>query len=69
MHVLEINSVLHQFCFFSDQKVNLLKSKVWFSPNVDDERAAGLSGELGIGIAKDIGKYLGVHCNIPEFSL
>lgn len=38
-----INAVLHQFCSKSDQKINFLKSQVFFSSNVNDSVATSLS--------------------------
>lgn len=54
-----IRGILRDFCDASGQKVNLAKSKVYFSPNTNDGLATSLSQELGVNITKDLGMYLG----------
>lgn len=49
-----------QFCAASRQKINLDKSKAFFSRNVHFNRMVGLRQVLGIGITGDLGTYLGV---------
>lgn len=55
-----MRSVMQQFCEVSGHKINLDKSKAFFSKNVHMNRALHLSLNLGIGITGDLGKYLGV---------
>jgi ribonuclease HI len=51
--------VLDDFCHLSGQKVNLSKSKVFFSPNVNPNLRHHLCGILGVSSTPNIGKYLG----------
>jgi hypothetical protein len=51
--------VLDDFCHLSRQKVNLSKSKVFFSPNVNPNLRQHLCGILGVSSTPNIGKYLG----------
>ena len=51
--------VLDDFCHLSGQKVNLSKSKVFFSPNVNPTLRQHLCGILGVSSTPNIGKYLG----------
>ncbi|KAI9079653.1 hypothetical protein K1719_038274 [Acacia pycnantha] len=44
----------------SGLKVNLAKSKAYYSRNVCFNRAMELSQSMGIGITADVGKYLGI---------
>lgn len=55
-----IRSTLAEFCSALGQKVNLNKSQVFFSGNVDDAKASALSNSLGIAKTNDLGRYLGV---------
>ncbi|KAL9809635.1 putative RNA-directed DNA polymerase [Arabidopsis thaliana] len=52
--------VLEKFCVASGQKVNLEKSKIFFSGNVDRDLAKEISDESGIKATCDLGKYLGM---------
>jgi hypothetical protein len=54
-----ITKVLADFCHLSRQKVNLSKSKVFFSPNVNPNLRQHLCGILGVSSTPNIGKYLG----------
>uniref|UniRef100_A0A2N9H5A8 CCHC-type domain-containing protein n=1 Tax=Fagus sylvatica TaxID=28930 RepID=A0A2N9H5A8_FAGSY len=54
-----ITRVLADFCHLSGQKVNLSKSKVFFSPNVNPDLRQHLCGILGVSSTPNIGKYLG----------
>lgn len=58
--VQNIKTILHDFCEASGQKISLQKSNVFFSGNVQEQVAAGLSRELGISITSDLGCYLGI---------
>jgi hypothetical protein len=51
--------VLDDFCHLSGQKVNLSKSKVFFSLNVNPNLRQHLCGILGVSSTPNIGKYLG----------
>lgn len=50
---------MDDFCRKSGQKVNLLKSEVFFSNNIVENEADFLSHELGIKQTNDLGIYLG----------
>lgn len=52
--------VLNEFCDISGQTVNLSKSKLYVSPNIDRNKARRLSIFCGIALTNDLGKYLGV---------
>jgi mannosylglycoprotein endo-beta-mannosidase len=54
-----IREVLDEFCLHSGQKVNLNKSKVFFSKNITRNLAESLSDILDIEETKDLGFYLG----------
>ena len=51
-----ITRVLADFCYHSGHKVNLTKSKVFFSPNVNPSLRQHLCGILGISSTPNIGK-------------
>lgn len=55
-----MKGIMQWFCGALGHKINLNKSKVFFSKNIHFNRAQELSHELGIGITGDLGKYLGV---------
>lgn len=55
-----IRGVLERFCIASGQKVNLEKSKIFFSSNVSRELGRMISNESGIQSTCDLGKYLGM---------
>ncbi|GKV49249.1 hypothetical protein SLEP1_g56010 [Rubroshorea leprosula] len=54
-----LSSLLQFFCSRSGQKINLQKSRVLFSNNVDPPTRDLLCSMLGISKTKDLGKYLG----------
>uniref|UniRef100_A0A2N9HJ77 Reverse transcriptase domain-containing protein n=1 Tax=Fagus sylvatica TaxID=28930 RepID=A0A2N9HJ77_FAGSY len=54
-----ITRILEDFCIHSGQKVNLSKSKVFFSPNVNLVLRHHLSGILRVSSTPNLGKYLG----------
>lgn len=54
-----IMEVLSDFCVMSGQKINLLKSKMFVSPNLSRREALPLSHKCGISLTNDLGKYLG----------
>lgn len=56
---LIIHDVLAEFCSKSSQKVNLQKSKVFFSKNLRDNTTSELCQVLGMESTHDIGIYLG----------
>ncbi|XP_028778309.1 uncharacterized protein LOC114734823 [Neltuma alba] len=67
--VEEVKRIMKRFCLFSGHRINLEKSKAFFSRNVNINRALTLSQKLGIGITPDLGKYLGVpliHARITK---
>ncbi|KAL9816790.1 putative reverse transcriptase domain, ribonuclease H domain, ribonuclease H-like superfamily [Arabidopsis thaliana] len=55
-----IRRVLETFCRASGQKVNLEKSKIYFSSNVSRDLEKLIGDESGIKSTRDLGKYLGV---------
>lgn len=55
-----IRGILERFCEASGQKVNLEKSKIFFSRNVLRELGRLISDESGIKSTNDLGKYLGM---------
>lgn len=54
-----VRDVLDTFCELSGQKVNLSKSKVLFSENVNSDTQETLSKILGISHTHNFGKYRG----------
>lgn len=54
------SQVLNDFCSSSGQKVNLQKSKVFFSSNVRSGTAYQICQNLGIEKTVNLGSYLGV---------
>ena len=56
---LTITRILEDFCIQSGQKVNLSKSKVFFSPNVNPSLRHHLCDILGVSSTPNLGKYLG----------
>lgn len=54
-----IRDTLDTFCEQSVQKVNITKSKVFFSLNVSDESREPLWNVLGFRSTPNLGKYLG----------
>jgi hypothetical protein len=57
--VILIKEVLDNFCSNSGQKINLSKSRVFFSRNIIEQNAQMLSQGLGIEQTNDLGMYLG----------
>jgi ribonuclease HI len=53
-----IATVLADFCSHSGQKINLAKSKAFFSPNVTPHMRHHLCDILGVSSTPDLGKYL-----------
>ncbi|CAN6563499.1 unnamed protein product [Malus baccata var. baccata] len=53
-------AILDRFCEASGQKVNLLKSSIYFGANVPNGVAANLGSILGVPVVDDPGTYLGV---------
>lgn len=51
--------VLNNFCEASSEKINLTKSKLLVSSNIDHHQALALSNHCGISLTTDFGKYLG----------
>ncbi|KAK4257184.1 hypothetical protein QN277_006806 [Acacia crassicarpa] len=56
----EVRRVMKNFCETSGHRINLAKSRMFCSLNVNFNRAMELSQLLGIGLTSDLGKYLGV---------
>ena len=54
-----IQDTLDTFCDLSSQKVNMTKSKVFFSPNIGEETRDSLCSILGFKSTPNLGKYLG----------
>ena len=64
-----ILDVLGKYCRESGQKINLDKSRIYFSPNVRNELKEEISERLGIRETNNIGKYLGFplkHRGVPR---
>ena len=58
-----ISEVLNRFCKESGQKVSREKSKIYFSPNVQEGVKEEIYTKLGIQAITNIGKYLGFPIN------
>ena len=56
---LTISRVLENFCYISGQKVNLSKSKAFFSPNVRLANRSSLCDIPRVSSTPDLGRYLG----------
>lgn len=54
-----ISETLNPFCDLLGQKVSLIKSKVYFSPNVDQDHRRELCEVPGMNSTSNLGKYLG----------
>ena len=50
---------LHEFCMVSSQKINSTKSKVYFSPNIEEVQRAEFCEILGFHSTPKLGAYLG----------
>jgi hypothetical protein len=64
-----IRNVLDDFCSKSGQKVNLHKSKVFFSNNMKESNAQVICDILGVEQTSDLGTYLGapmIHQRITK---
>lgn len=55
-----MEGVLHRFCGESGQKVNMGKSKLFFSSNMAVDVAAQLSSAVCILVTDDLGVYSGI---------
>lgn len=51
---------IQHFCAASGQKINLQKTKIYFSKGVHFTRQMEMSSRMGVGLTGDLGKYLGV---------
>ena len=58
-----ISEVLNRFCKESGQKVSREKSKIYFSPNVQEGVKEEIYTKLGIQATTNIRKYLGFPIN------
>lgn len=56
-----IKKCLSDFSKASGQRICFEKSAVFFSPNVNRDKTTEISMVVGIPIAADLGKYLGMH--------
>ncbi|GLT73561.1 hypothetical protein SLA2020_454110 [Shorea laevis] len=65
---LHLQKVLQFFCERSGQKINVLKSKVFFSKNVDQVSRDNLCSILGYSQTEDLGKYLGVPISAKKLT-
>ena len=54
-----VREAIEEFCLLFGQRVNLSKSRVFFSPNVDQEQRETLSNILGFRSTPNLGSYLG----------
>lgn len=55
--------VFDDFCSHSNQKINLVKSKEFFSPNVNPNFRHHLCDILGVASIPNLGKYMGFPPN------
>lgn len=58
--VERIKKVMQSFCLISGHRINLQKSKAFFSKNVNFHRASSLSERMGISTTSNLGRYMGV---------
>ena len=58
MHL--VSNILKDFCAASSIKVNLEKSRIFFSKNIPEDKQQQLSNILGFSRASNLGKYLGI---------
>ena len=63
-----VHETLDTFCELSGQKVNLNRSKAYFSPNISPESREEMCGVLGIHSTPNLGKYLGFPIKHPGSS-
>ena len=63
-----IRDVLDEFCAVSGQTISESKSRVYFSPNVDQDSRESLSDILGYRSTPNLGKYLGIPIKHPNSS-
>ena len=63
-----IRDVLDEFCAMSGQTISESKSRVYFSPNVDQDSRESLSDILGCRSTLNLGKYLGIPIKHPNSS-
>ncbi|KAK9984570.1 hypothetical protein SO802_034095 [Lithocarpus litseifolius] len=61
-----IREVLDVFCGVSGQTINEAKSRVYFSPNVDDATKEDLCDVLGFVSTPNLGNYLGIPIKHPK---
>ena len=54
-----VREAIEEFCLLSGQRVNFSKSKVFFSPNVDQGKRETFSNILGFRSTPNLGSYLG----------
>ncbi|CAH9109352.1 unnamed protein product [Cuscuta europaea] len=55
-----VKEILHDYEMASGQMINLNKSRIFFSPNVPNEHQVGLIEMLGVGLAGEEERYLGL---------
>ena len=67
-NVAAIREVLDVFCGVSGQTISEAKSRVFFSPNVDDATKGTLCDVLGFVSTLNLGKYLGIPIKHPGSS-
>ena len=63
-----IRDVLDEFYVVSGQTISDSRSKVYFSPNVDQDSRESLSEILGFVSTPNLGKYLGIPIKHPNSS-
>lgn len=63
-----IKDVLDKFCAVSNQTISEVKSKVYFSSNVDRDKWESLNDILGFASTLNLGKYLGIPIKHPTSS-
>lgn len=54
-----MEEISRKFCGESGQKVNLVNSKIWFSPNTLSRTTKSIVSQFGIKLATNLGVYLG----------
>lgn len=54
-----VQSTLEKYCRMSGQKVNMRKSRIYFSNNVSGQHARSLARRAGLSITTNLGRYLG----------